>query len=205
MDKGAYSFKSSATYRAGGHFKEKAAVSLAGQQIMVDDEGSHFLAKFPDIFADYQTPPLTGDVTMANKAWDNWQHAPMTWWQYQLNFTLWCATAGCGVSVEDHLQAKDPLLAGLYRFHVCYTTRRLLVQLRVAPPGDKSCSWFENAFDARAYGRLCTEFGVADSTDWRQKLDHGCQGLGSWSTYTEPSGAYRHAHYSDGPFFHPKD
>ena len=46
---------------------------------------------------------------------------------------------------------------------------------------------------------------MAPSTDWRQKLDHGCQGLGSWSTYMEPSGTYRHAHYSDGPFFHPKD
>ena len=28
--------------------------------------------------------------------------------------------------------------------------------------------------------------GVSPETDWRQKLDHGCQGLGSWSTYMEP-------------------
>ena len=145
-----------------------------------------------------KNPPLTGDINMGNKAWDNWQHAPMTWWQCQLNFGLLCATA-------DHLQAKDSLLAGLYRFHVYYTTRRLLVEVKVALPGDKSYSWYENAYDARAYKRLCTEFGVAPSTDWRQKLDHGCQGLGSWSMYMEPSGAYRHAHYSDGPFFHPKD
>ena len=135
---------------------------------------------------------------MGNKAWDNWQHAPMTWWQCQLNFGLLCATA-------DHLQAKDSLLAGLYRFHVYYTTRRLLVEVKVALPGDKSYSWYENAYDARAYKRLCTEFGVAPSTDWRQKLDHGCQGLRSWSMYMEPSGSYQHAHYSDGPFFHPKD
>ena len=114
-------------------------------------------------------------------------------------------TAGCGVSADDHLQAKDTLLAGLYRFHVYYTTRRLLVELKVALPEDKSYSWYENAYDASAYKRLCTEFGVAPSTDWRQKLDHGCQGLGSGSTYMEPSGAYRHAHYSDGPFFHPKN
>ena len=128
---------------------------------------------------------------MANKAWNSWKTTPFDWWQCQLNFAFWCATAGCGVSVEDHLQAKDPLLAGLYRFHVYYTTRRLLVELKVTLPGDKSYSWYENAYDARAYKRLCTEFGVAPSTDWRQKLDHGCQGLGSWSTYMEPSGAYR--------------
>ena len=76
--------------------------------------------------------------------------------------------------------------------------------LKVALPGDKSYSWYENAYNARAYKRLCTNFGVAPSTDWRQKLDNECQGLGSRSTYMEPSGAYRHAHYSDGPFFHPK-
>ena len=137
--------------------------------------------------------------------WNSWKTTPFDWWQCQMNFAVWCATAGCGFSVEDHLQTKDPLLAGLYRFHVYYTTRRLLVELKVPLPGDKSYSWYKNAYDARAYKRLCTEVGVAPSTDWRQKLDHGCQGLGSWSTYMEPSRAYRHAYYSDGPFFHPKD
>ena len=79
------------------------------------------------------------------------------------------------------------------------------MELKVALPGDQSHSWYQNTYDARAYKRLCNEFGVSPNTDWRQKLDHGCQGLGSWSTYMEPSGAYRHAHYSDGPFFHPMD
>ena len=205
MDKRTYSFKSSATYRAGGHFKEKQVLSLASQKIMVDDEGGDFQASFPDIFAQYQNPPLYGSpVTTSNKALNSWKTTPFDWWQCQLNFALWCVTAGCGVSADDHLQAKDPLLSGLYRFHVYYTTRRLLVGLKVALPGDKSYSWYENAYDARAYKRLCTNFGVAPSTDWRQKLDNRCQGLGSWSTYMEPSGAYRHAHYSDGPFFQPK-
>ena len=125
----------------------------------------------------------------------------MDWWQCQLNFAVSCATAGCGVSADDHLQAKDLLLASLYRFHVYYATRRLLVELKVALPGDQSHSLYQNTYDARAYKRFCTEFGVSPDIYWRQKLDHGCQGLGSWST----SGAYRHAHYSDGPFFHPMD
>ena len=64
-----FSFNSQAKYWSGGHFKEKADIlSLANQEIMVDDQGSHFKAMFPDIFADYQIPPLTGDVEMANKA-----------------------------------------------------------------------------------------------------------------------------------------
>ena len=190
----------------GGHFKQKQALSLASQKIMVDDEGGDFQASFPDILAQYQNPPLTGSpVTTSNKAWNSWKTTPFDWWQCQLNFALWCATAGCGVSADDHPQAKDPLLSGLYRFRVYYTTRCLLVELKVALPGDKSYSWYENAYDAKAYKRLCTEFGVVPTTDWRQKLHNRCQGLGSWSTYMEPSGAYRHAHYSDGPFFHPMD
>ena len=69
MDIKAFSFNSQAKYRTGGHFKEKTALSLANQEIMVDDTGSQFKAMFPDIFADYQNPLLTGDVAMANKAW----------------------------------------------------------------------------------------------------------------------------------------
>ena len=155
---------------------------------MVDDEGGDFQASFPDIFAQYQNSPLTGDIAMANKAWNSWKTTPFNWWQCHLNFAVWCATAGCGVSVEDHLQATDPLLASLYRFHVYFTTRRILEELRVALPGEKSHSWYLNTFDARAHKRLCSEFGVSPETDWRQKLDHGCQGLGSWSTYMSRRG-----------------
>ena len=139
---------------------------------------------------------------MANKAWQIWQNTLFSWWQCQLNFALRCASAGFGVSFVDRLQAEKPLLASLYRFHVYHTTRRLLEELRVALPGDKSHSWYENPYNSRANKRLCFEFEVSPDTDWRQKLDHGCQGLGSWCTFMTPSGAYRQA---QGPFFHPKD
>ena len=73
MDTKAFLFNSQAKYRTGGHFKEKADIlvfpSLAKQEIMVDDQGSLFKAMFPNIFADYQSPPLIGDVAIANKAW----------------------------------------------------------------------------------------------------------------------------------------
>ena len=205
MDTKAFTFNSSANYRAGGNFKERTDLSLTDQQIMVDDKRSHFQATFPDVFADYKNPLLTGDVGVANKAWHNWKSTPFDWWQCQLNFAIRCATAGCGVSYEDHLQANNPLLASLYRFHVYYTTRCLLVQLRVALPGDTAHSWYQNKYDDRAFKRLCDEFGVPPNTDWRQKLDHGCHDLGSYSQYMEPSGAYRQAYRASGPFFYPID
>ena len=106
--------KASAKYRARGDFKWKPDLSLADQQIAVDNKGSHFKTLFQDVFAVYQNPPLTGDVERAKKAWTTWKSTPFDWWQCHLNFTLWCATAGCGVSFEVHLQAKDPLLASLH-------------------------------------------------------------------------------------------
>ena len=166
MDNKAFSFNSSAKYRAGGHFKEKQ-LSLADQEIMVNDKESHFQAAFPDIFADYQNPPLIGDVTVADKAWHAWSSTPFDWWQRQLNFALWCGSAGCDVSFEDHLQGKDPLLASLYTFHLYYTTKRLLEELRDALPGDKSHSWYNNEYDDWGYKRLCSEFGVSPDMDWR--------------------------------------
>ena len=155
-----FSFNSQAKYRIGGHFK----------------------AMLMDIFADYQNPLFTGDVAMANKTWQLWQNTPFSWWQCQLNFALWCASDGCGVSFEGHIQAEKLLLVSLYRFHVYHTTRRLLEELRVALPGDKSHSWYENAYNSRAYKRLWAEFSVSPDTDWWQKVDHGCQDLGAWST-----------------------
>ena len=175
----AFLFNNSAKYRAGGHFRWKSELSLTDQHIAIDNKGSRFKALFQDVFADYQNPPLTGDVTVANKAWRIWTSTPFDWWQCQLNVTVWCVTAGCGVSFEDHLQANDLLLVSLYLFHVYYTTRRLLEEMHITFPGDKSHSWYQNDYDARAYKRLCCEFGVLPETDCRswimdvKALDHG--------------------------------
>ena len=196
IDTKAFTFNSSANYRAGGNFKERTELSLTDQQIMVDGKGSHFQATLPDVFADYKNPPLTGDVGVANKAWHNWKSTPFDWWQCQLNFAIWCATAGCGVSYEDHLQANNRLLASLYRFHV-YIIR----------PGVFLCSCASPSLEIprTPSTKLITTIGPSNafamSTDWRQKLDHGCQDLGSYSQYMEPSGAYHQAHHSSGPFF----
>ena len=38
----------------------------------------------------------------------------------QLNFAVFCASFACGVSVE-HMNAKKPMIRGIYRFHVYIT------------------------------------------------------------------------------------
>ena len=51
----------------------------------------------------------------------NFQRNPMALWEVQLNFAVHCSTSGLGVSTE-HLNAKQPLVKALYRFHVLITT-----------------------------------------------------------------------------------
>ena len=66
MDTKAFSFNSQAKYRTGGHFKEKTALSLANQEIMVDDKGSQFKAMFPEPSAHWRR--CNGKQGLANLA-----------------------------------------------------------------------------------------------------------------------------------------
>src|ERR1043166_4554671 len=38
----------------------------------------------------------------------------MTFYQNQLNFAVWCASSGCGISVQEHLNSKDNLLSSVF-------------------------------------------------------------------------------------------
>jgi hypothetical protein len=115
-----------------------------------------------------------------------WANTPMQFWQNQLNFAVWCATAGCGVSFSDHLNGpeahKNPLLQSVYIFHVYYTTRRILNEMSIALPQDGSSNPINNTYDRRAYERLCSEFGAHPETDWRQKEFPSSNGLGDVHT-----------------------
>ena len=43
------------------------------------------------------------------------------------------ASSACGVSVE-HLNAKEPMIRSIYRFHVYYNTKRILKILEIPLP-----------------------------------------------------------------------
>ena len=102
----------------------------------------------------------------------------MGFWQQQLNFAVWCATTGCGVSREllfgqanNNLQLSEQLRT-FYQFHVYYTTRIILyemggIQSKNALPDDPVFSEISNPYDVAAYKRICAEFGIAPSTDFR--------------------------------------
>ena len=152
----------------------------------------YFTTKFRQIFTKTQIK-----FTQAKYA-RKWLAKPdMSFWPQQLNFALWCATTGCGVSREmlffnSSLQLSDQVRT-FYQFHVYYTTRKILyemggIQSKNALPDDPAFNQKNNPYDIASYKRICAEFGVDPSTDFRFTYGQN-HGLG-----------YVNIMYSDGPF-----
>ena len=94
----------------------------------------------------------------------------MRFWQNKVNFAVWCATTGCGVSAEDHLNSETPMMRSVYRFHVYYRICSILEEMQVPLPKDNVWDAFDTPHNQRAYKRICVEFGISLHTDWQQKV-----------------------------------
>ena len=152
-----FKFNPNASYKSGASYSSKK-INLVKQDIYVNRYKS-FPVSFPDIFQNYQNPTLH-----ANAPWNTWLNSSFDWWQCQLNFAVWCATAGCGVSYEDHLKDTSTLTNTVYIFHVYYCIARILKELRSPLPTDASFCYYKNQYDKAAYQKLCTEFNVYHRT-----------------------------------------
>ena len=135
-----------------------------------------FTTKFRDIF---QQTRLKHTSSAEAKTW---LRAPnMKYWSQQLSFAVFCATQGCGISREifDSGFSLAPQIRVFYQFHVYFTIRRILYQLGgiqniSALPGDLTFNQFNNHYDAPSYKRICAEFGIDPSSDFR--FTHGKNG-----------------------------
>ena len=96
-----------------------ASLTKAHVQVQAADaaDDTSFETQFTDVFEKYRLPYVSSDTLV-----QAWNSTPMQFWQNQLNFAVWCATTGCGVSVKDHLTANDPYCNLCIAF--TYTTRR---------------------------------------------------------------------------------
>ena len=120
----------------------------------------------------------------------------MSYWPQQLNFAVWCTTTGCGISREifdkDHSTLGFPAqVYSLYQFHVYFTVRRILYQLGgiqsiSALPGDPTFSQAINKYDVASYKRICAEFGINPSSDFRltKGANHGLGSVYIYVSYT---------------------
>ena len=121
-------------------------------------ETDRFNIKLRDIFKNYILIHYNADS--ANK----WLKGPnMGYWDQQLNFAVWLATTGCGVSIHDHLYNDDipKQIQSFFRFHVYFTIRRILNELSCPLPDDPDTfNKVDNLYDVSSYHRICDEFGL---------------------------------------------
>ena len=195
-----FTFNSGVRYKTGAAYPRKLLAPNLTNIMITVAHNQAFVAQMLDIWKGYRLPKVKTDATV--QAWAN---TPMQFWQNQLNFAVWCATAGCGVSFSDHLNGpeahKNPLLQSVYVFHVYYTTRRILKEMSIALPQDDSSDPINNAYNRIAYERLCSEFGVHPETDWRQKEFLNSNGLGD--VHTKGHTAFTQTDFRhDGPDKH---
>jgi hypothetical protein len=171
MAKQAFTFNMDARYKAGSSFKPKH-VDLAKTHVVVATTGESFETEYANVFEGYKLP-----YVKSNQVVDAWGSHPMQFWQNQLNFAVWCSTAGCGVSAGDHLEAGDALSRSMFAFHLHYQVRRILEEIKAPLPQDHAWSALNNPIDQRAYEKICTEFGLHPNDDWRVKGPNAGLGL----------------------------
>ena len=157
------------------------AKDLYIQNITVSEHDGHsdsLQVKFPNVFMNY----LLGAVRVEDQKFKDWDHYKFTIWQSQLNFTVFCASSACGVSVE-HLNAKEPMIRSIYRFHVYYHIRRILKILEIPLPYENSFNQYNNPYNYEKFIGICSEYGVSnDLTKWRNQKYFSTWQSRAWET-----------------------
>lgn len=100
-----------------------------------------------------------------------WLSGPdIKYWPQALNFSVWCSTSGCGVSI-------DLLDNPIFMFHFHFTMRRILYELNYSLPGDKTFDPKGCNYNKVAFSKLKNEFGLKQNCDFRYLHGYN-QGLG---------------------------
>ena len=178
-----YKYNSDASYKPNGgtYLQLITAEDLYIQNITVAEHEGHsdsFQVKFPNLFLSY---PL-GGVRVEDQKFKDWDHYKFTIWQSQLNFVVFCASSACGVSVE-HLNAKEPMIRSIYRFHVYYHIRRILKILEIPLPYENSFNQYNNSYNHEKFIGICSEYGVSNSlTKWRNQKYFSTWQSRAWET-----------------------
>ena len=179
-----YKYNSDASYKPNGgtYLQLITDTDLYIQNVTVaEHDGGHsdsFQVKFPNVFTNY---PL-GAVRVEDQKFKDWDHYKFTIWQSQLNFTVFCASSACGVSVE-HLNAKETMIRSIYRFHVYYHIRRILKILEIPLPYENSFNQYSNPYNHEKFIGICSEYGVSnDLTKWRNQKYFSTWQSRAWET-----------------------
>ena len=118
------------------------------------------VVRFRDVFKNQQIKFTSASECKKWQAGPNWKY-----WPQQLNLATWCATGGCGVTVD--WGDFPPEVRSLLKFHVVFTIRRLLYEMGCALPDDTGFDQINNPHDLAVIERIKKEFNAP--TDFRNK------------------------------------
>ena len=179
-----YKYNSDTSYKPNGgiYLQIITAKDLYIQNITVAEHNSGhsdgFQVKFPNVFTNY---PL-GAVRVEDQRFKDWGHYKFTIWQSQLNFVVFCASSACGISVE-HLNAKEPMIRNIYRFHVYHHIRKILKILEIPLPYENSFNQYNNPYNHEKFIGICSEYGVSNYlTKWRNQKYFSTWQSRAWET-----------------------
>ena len=179
-----YKYNPNVSYEPNGgtYLQLITAKDLYIQNVTVaEHDGGHsdsFQVKFPNVFTNY----LLGGVRVEDQRFKDWDHYKFTIWQSQLNFVVFCTSSACGVSVE-HLNAKEPMIRSIYRFHVYYHIRRILKILEIPLPYENSFNQYNNSYNHEKFIGICSEYGVSNNlTKWRNQKYFSTWQSRAWET-----------------------
>ena len=142
---------------------------------------------FRDIFTNTQITNYSGKESHSWLSGTNMKYFPQ-----QLSFAIFCASTACGISnrvlfedkmkdgndlTDDELHLPDQIRS-ILRFHVYFTTRRILNEMGVPLPGDPIFKQSNNRYSVTAYKSICAEFGIDPNSDFRFTAGNN-KGLGS--------------------------
>ena len=179
-----YKYNSDASYKPNGGIYPQiiTAKDLYIQNITVAEHNSghsdSVQVKFANVFTNY---PL-GAVRVEDQKFKDLDNYKFTLWQSQLNFTIFCTSSACSVSVE-HLNAKEPMIRSIYCFHVYYHIRRLLKILEIPLPYENSFNQYNNPYNHEKFIGIYSEYGVSnDLTKWRNQKYFSTWQSRAWET-----------------------
>ena len=122
-------------------------------------ENEFFSVKMSNITAGFLTLKTREDCLRLIKN-------PLSFYQNQFNMAVWCATTGCGISLNDHLNHPIPMVRSVYRFHLCYQIGIIFKQLQIPIPGETIFNEINNKINRRELKELLSEFGLDDEYDF---------------------------------------
>ena len=83
----------------------------------------------------------------------------------------------------EHLNAKEPMIRSVYRFHVYYHIRRILKILEIPLPYENSSNQYNNPFNHEKFISICSEYGVSNNlTKWRNQKYFSTWQSRAWET-----------------------